>query len=273
MTGRQRGSSKRNGTGVLSTSSLEDGKVACPCFQSNPSVRTCSGTRNGQLSLTEHRVKHGASQFPCKRILLTGVIRTEQRHAPRQTIHDSMAKLGHGRWDLKPFSSTGFEIVVESDLPQRHHRTDFPKKPQLLQQEPATVFKFIRRRFISWRRTAHGGPDVAIGQCQSIVSMGRGRLIGKSMPIQYFIQPIPASIASKNPSCPIPAVSSWSKSQHIQPCARVAEARDRTSPIGPVQELAPFCLCDPTPIGHKPCAGRAIGNRAVQNNQRLHRGW
>lgn len=235
-------------------------------------MQTCSGMLDGQLSLAEHRVKHGASQFACKRILLTGVIRTEQRHAPRQTIHDSMAKLGSGRRDLKPFSSTGFEIVVESDLPQRHHRTDFPKKPQLLQQEPATVFKFIRRRFISWRRTAHGGPNVAISQCQPIVSMSRGRLIGKSMPTQCFVQPIPASVAGKYPSCPIPTVSGWSKSQHIKPCVRVAETRDRTSPIGPVHKLAPFCLCNRAPIGHKPCTGRAIGNRAVQNNQRLHRG-
>jgi hypothetical protein len=247
--------------------------VACPCFQSKSSVRGCSHTPNSQLSLTEHRVEHGASQFPCKRILLTGVIRTNQRHAPWQAIHDSMAKLGGGRWNLKPFYSTGFEIVIEGDLPQRHHRTDFPEKPQLLQQEPATAFKFIRRRFISWRRTTHSGPDVAINQCQPIVSMGRCRLIGKSMPIQRLVQPIPASITCKHPSCPIPTMSGWSKSQHIKPCARVAETRDRTSPIGPVHKLTPLCLCDPTPIGHKPCAGRAIGNRAVQNNQRLHRGW
>lgn len=216
-------------------------------------------------------VEHRAGESPGKGILLARVIGAEQQHTPGHVMRRSMCKYGSRRGHCQSFRPAGFKILVKGDFPQRNDDTGVPEEPNFIAQESATALKLVRGRFISRRRAAHGRANVTIRQYETVITMGRRSLIGKSMVVQRFIEPIPTSITREYPSRSVPAMGRGSKPQNIESSVAVAKTRDWSSPIGPGHELAPFSFRDHAPIGDKPLTVRTGGNRVIENGQGSHK--
>src|SRR6185312_2948586 len=100
--------------------------------------------------------------------------------------------------------------------------------------------------------------------------MLRGSLVGKSIPIQGVIQPIPAPITRENTPRPISTMCSGSQSKDIEPSVAISKAGNRPPPVDPITILFPFLPCNRLSIYDQPMTGRAVDDSLVQKCQSSH---
>lgn len=102
--------------------------------------------------------------------------------------------------------SACFEILIERDFPKRDHNTDILQQAKLFRQIRTAAVELSWSRFIIGRRAPDDGGNIAVLERQAVVLMNRVWLVGKSIPVERFIQPISTAISRKNPSSPISTV-------------------------------------------------------------------
>ena len=96
-------------------------------------------------------------------------------------------------------------------------------------------------------------------------------LIGKTVMMQGFVQPVPAAISGKDSAGSISSMSGGSKAEDIEAAVRITESRYRPAPVRPVAELLSLCLGDRLPIGDEARTSRAVGDSFVQHREGTHR--
>jgi len=217
-------------------------------------------------------MEHRARQLAGEGVLLARVVGADERHSPRQTVRRAVPELGRGRRAEPSLQPARSQVVVEGDLAQCDHHAQARKKPQLVAKEPAAPFEFAGRRLVSWRRATDSGADVAIPEHKPVAPVRRRRLIRESVPVQGFIEPVPAAIAGEHAPRPIPAVGRRCQPEDINARVGITEPGDRPPPIGPILELTAFRLGDFLPVGDQTRAGGALGNGGVEQAKGPHRG-
>jgi hypothetical protein len=93
--------------------------------------------------------------------------------------------------------------LIERNLPKRDHHTEPLQQAQLFQQIGTAAIKLGRRGFIIGRRTTNDGGNIAVLERKTVILMNRPGLIGESIAVKGFKEPISASISGKDTSGPI----------------------------------------------------------------------
>jgi hypothetical protein len=96
--------------------------------------------------------------------------------------------------------------LIERNLPKRENHADILQPAKLLYQIGTAAIKLRRRGFIVRRRTTNRCGNVAIVERKTVIFMNRPGLIGESIAVEGFIEPISASISGKDTSGPIPTM-------------------------------------------------------------------
>ena len=94
--------------------------------------------------------------------------------------------------------------------------------------------------------------------------MRRGRLVGKSVGMQCFENPIPTAVARKPPASPVPAVDGWRKTDNIEASVSVAETRHGFSPVVPVAVAVHFFLGSMLTVLNEPGTALTVNNPALE---------
>ena len=105
--------------------------------------------------------------------------------------------------------------------------------------------------------------DGAAGKLQSIIAVGRFRLVGEAGLLQRPKEPIAATISSEHSPGSICAMGCGRQSDDEQACPRVAEIGHWPSPIVPVLKGAAFFDGDATTVGAQPWAQFTVNNLSV----------
>lgn len=100
--------------------------------------------------------------------------------------------------------------------------------------------------------------------------MRRGRLVRKSEVMERLVKPVSATITGKDSARSVAAMGCRRQPQHIQARRRIAESRNRSSPVGPLSILSSLFLGNGLPIGHQTRAGSARDDVLIENAERSH---
>ncbi len=102
--------------------------------------------------------------------------------------------------------------------------------------------------------------------------MRRGRLVGKSLGMQCSENPVPTSVTSKHPACPVSAVGGWRKTDNIEASVSVAKTRRGFSPVIPVAVAFYFFLGRTLTVLNEPGTALKVNNAALEVGDGAHRG-
>ena len=80
---------------------------------------------DGAFRQREYRVEHRLRQFPGEGILLTGMIRANERDVPGKAVDRSMTERGKGRRKHAPLPAARFQIVIKGDFSEDHDHPHF----------------------------------------------------------------------------------------------------------------------------------------------------
>jgi hypothetical protein len=178
-----------------------------------------------------------------------------------------MAKAQGRRPEIMAQLAACFEILIKRNLPKRNDHADFLQLAKLLYQIGPAAIKLGRRGFIIRRRTTNRCGNVAIVERKPVIFMNRLGLIGESIAVEGFIEPISASISGKNTARPIPTMRRWGQSNNEQAAGRVAKGGNRPAPIDPIAVLLPFHAGDTFSVGHQTGTLPTLSDRLIQQGQ------
>ena len=100
--------------------------------------------------------------------------------------------------------------------------------------------------------------------------MHRGRLVGKSVGMQFSENPTPTAVASKHPASPVPAVGGWRKTDNMEATVSVAETRHGFFPV--VAVAFHFLLGRMLTVLIEPGTAVTVNNAALEVGDGVHRG-
>jgi hypothetical protein len=205
-------------------------------------------------------VKHRLGQSARERVLLAGMIRSDQRDSIIQITLGSMSEpetLGtRGETEFLK----GRERRIKSDATKRHHDAHISQEFNFSQQEGTTISYFVGQRLVSRRRAMHGRCDVAVTKLQAVVAMNGRGLISKSEFVKGAIEPLAAAVTGEHPPGAISAVRRWRKPNDEQSRARVTKAWHRLAPIRPLAITVSFFFSDALSPCHQSRALSAIND-------------
>lgn len=206
----------------------------------------------------EDSLEHGRSQASRLRVLLTRVIRGQEENAARQLSHSAVGECGSGSRQVTTGIAPCPQKRIEGDPAQGHDDAQAAEQADLLDQVWPTGGEFSPGGLVAWWGTPDGRRDVAIPERETIVAVTRPGLIGEPRTIQSTVQEVPAPVTCEDPACPIAPLGRRREADQQQSRIRIAEARDRFSPVFLVAVPPDLLPRHPLPILHQARAATAV---------------
>lgn len=100
--------------------------------------------------------------------------------------------------------------------------------------------------------------------------MNRLRLVGKSIPVESFIEPISTAISGKDAASPIPAMRGRREAYHEYPCRWIAECGDRSAPINPFPILPAFHAGNRFAMVYEARTFPTLSDRLIERDEGAH---
>src|SRR5262249_1212529 len=181
--------------------------------------------------LVEDRAPHGPGQLSRARVLLAGMIRSEQV-APfgerrRGAVLELRTRIEPWKAELLP----RLQERVERDAAQRQTHAHARQGGDLANQVLAAAVQLLRRGLVVGRRASRGRGDVGASQNEAIVPMRRARRAGQALPIGPSVEPLPRAIPREHAPGSIGAGRPGRQPEDQEPRRGVAESRDGTAPV------------------------------------------
>ena len=101
---------------------------------------------------------------------------------------------------------------------------------------------------------------IRVNKLQAVLTVGGGRLVGKTEVIESTVEPVSRPVAGKNPPRPVSSVCGGSEADNQYLRVRRSEAWDRSSPIVPVAESSDFRAGNVFAVYHQAGAAPAVDN-------------
>ena len=182
----------------------------------------------------EDLLKHHVGKPAGLRILLTRVIRPDEHETISKRRDLSMLEAMPRSRKLNPALFQSLQARAEGDLAERHDDPHIVQQVKLGQEKRATAAQLGRGRPVAGRRTAHRRCDVAVGETQTIASIGRDGLVGEARSIKGSIEEVSAPVPREDPASPVATVGGGGQPDHQQPRSRITKARDWSPPVLPI---------------------------------------
>ena len=96
-------------------------------------------------------------------------------------------------------------------------------------------------------------------------------LVGEAEAMQRLVEPVSAAVSGEHPAGAVPAMGGGRQPHHEETGIRIAEARNRTAPIGPVTELPSLGPGDRFSMGDQSGTPRAPRDPVVEQVEGSHR--
>ncbi len=177
----------------------------------------------------------GENMLPVRRCILRSVTEDESLAAGDFSQPQQMSK-----------------VSIERNLSQAHHHAQIRQKRNFFIQKCGAVFYFAGQRFVPRWSAANDGRDAESVQTHSILQRMRQGLRREACSMQHRIEKISRSISGEGTTRAIGAVRAWSQAQRQYARVRVAERRNRFSPIGVVGIGSPPDPRDLGAVGPQP---------------------
>ena len=179
----------------------------------------------------EYRIQHGFCEPPGEGILLTNVIRAQQRPSlgTRTTSaerHFHSVPKSRPRPDSKKVSS---DLIAESA--KHNHHIPRGKQLKLTLQKRAATISFLYRWFVPRRSATNRCRDVRAAEFLTIVQMRTVRLTSETGSVKRSIEPVPRAIAREHSASSVRAVRSRRQPDDDDPRRWIAEPGDWPPPI------------------------------------------
>jgi hypothetical protein len=159
---------------------------------------------------------------------------------------------------------------IKSNFSQRDNHTDFFEQFELLNEVRPTTRKFHGSRFVGRRRTPNSGSNITVRELETVVSMQRLRLIGKSRSVKRSVEPIAAAVTRKHSAGPIPSMRCRRQTHDKQPRIWIAESRQGSRPIFLTSVAARRFFSDQFAPAHQPRAFATSKYRSVKLLKTIH---
>ena len=176
-------------------------------------------------------MEHLPGEFSRLRVLLTGMIGSDQDEATGQLPFPSVTKLRLAAWRRTAILGPRLQERLKGDPPQGNEDTGGAKQFEFPAQVPPAILKLGWQRLVRGWRTAQGCRDETIRECQTVLSITRSRLVCETKPVECPEKPVTAPITGKHPACTIAAVGRRREAHKDKGGCRVAERRDRPTPV------------------------------------------
>ena len=108
-------------------------------------------------------------------------------------------------------------------------------------------------------------------EAKAVVAVGRMGLVGEAEAMQRLVEPVSAAVSGEHPAGAVPAMGGGRQPHHEETGIRIAEARNRTAPIGPVMELPSLGPGDRFSMGDQSGTPRAPRDPVVEQVEGSHR--
>lgn len=219
---------------------------------------------------TEDGIEHRLGQPARERVLLAGVIRTDQCRAAVDGHLDTVT-------ESRPW--TDAELIARgaiSDMAQADDDSDAARRAGgsdggelAVEEGPASVDLGGCRPIGRWR-ALHRRRDVRAGERQTVTDSRRRRLVGETGPMHGTKQPIAAAIAGEHAACAIGAMSCGRQPEHDDRRSVVAESRHRPAPVLLVAERGTLGGGDLFPPAHEPWTRTACDDVVEDVGENFH---
>jgi hypothetical protein len=220
---------------------------------------SCQKCSHVTQNLKQHRIRKLAS----KSILLARMIRRKKpRQISRQLITRAMPKRKRSQRRNLPALLKQSQISPHRDATKHQHRAR-PQNFQLAFQKVPAIRQLRRQRFIRRRRATQSRGHISILQRQTVFPIRRNRLIGKPRAKQSLVQKISRTISREHSPRAIRAMRRGRKSQNQELRPRIAESRNRLSPVIACRKRSALVPRDLFTIPYQPRARAAAGNFPV----------
>jgi len=194
--------------------------VSYPTAPSNRAGATSLDARSFPLDLSfrclKYGIQHRFGQSAGKRVLLAGMIATQQPSTVIQFNRCAVRKLGACRRSIKPCALDDFWNCCLPGQRSKCQNDDRITKFQSLGEKWLTIRQFLFVWLIAWWGASADVRDGRIDQFESITTGIRMRLIGKSSAMHRPIKPVTTPIAGKHATRSIGAVGSGCQTYNQQ---------------------------------------------------------
>ena len=114
---------------------------------------------------------------------------------------------------------------IESNLSQCDDHAEASKQSKFFNQVRPAAFEFNPARLVLRRRAPDRRSDITTSELQTVVSMNRLWLIGKSRSMQRSVEPVAAAISRKYSAGAIASMRRRRQTHDQQPCIKITEPR------------------------------------------------
>ena len=136
------------------------------------------------------------------------------------------------------------EVAIEGNSAEADDDADAGQGLNLAGQVSSAIADLLRQGLVSRWSTADDGGDPGVAQLEAIVAMDGARLGGKAKLMQDGIHESAGAVPGEGASGSVGSMSAGGQTENQDAGARVAEAWNRTRPIGLIEVGAAFGLCD-----------------------------
>ncbi len=184
-----------------------------------------------------------------------------------QTRKFSMLEAWTRRWQIVANLLVGTQISVESETSQRDDHAYVVQQSQLVQKIGLAVRDFLTIRSVAGRNAVDHLRDEAIAEGETILTMGRPRLVCEAVAVQGFVQPITTAVAGEGAPRTVGAMRCRGQPDDQESSKRVAEAGNGSAPIGFAPKPAHLLSRHVLAVRHEPGAASALDNAFLNLRQ------
>jgi hypothetical protein len=197
----------------------------------------------------EDRVEHRNRELAGVRILPAGMVRGDDRNRAPSLLRSQLRSVPKRRWfEGEIAGSQDVQNRCESDRSQADRDAKAPQSVELFEQIRKAVAQLVRSWLVLRRRATCRRGNERIGKCQAVMSVGRRGLGSEAGTVEGGIEERTGRVAGEGPPRPVAPVRTGSETNEQHPGSRIAEGRNRLSPIRTI-EVRPFALAgDPSGI-------------------------
>src|SRR5579863_6828825 len=159
------------------------------------------------------------------------------------------------------------EICIEANPSQSNHDLHISETLQLTIQVGSAVRQLLRQRLIVGRSTANRRGDVDVVELESVQTIGRVWLIGKTSLVQHWKHEFAGCVPGKRAASAVRAMCAGSEPQNQDPSFWIAESWHWLSPILTIAISPAFLARNLFAILHQSRTTGTIHELRVKPNQ------